>query len=557
MRHHDPPHKRLRQAPHDRDDRMGDSSAAVTLPVEMWAHILDGLDVHCRHILDPVCRPYAASVCRMWAAIVRSPSVHSANVLSWVGPGAARHRPHMAPPWAHGRLVCASSVVNALDAHAGCDRDIDVIVKRTMTLPGVGYDHVVLCLLATGRATLVDRALSGPMWETACEAMAKRIMRSHESCAGSEWWIDEPVWRIAYKPPHEPGSRSDELVGAAMAVAARRGHADLCARLLNRYKSITTCRDRCWKDATALALPDVAVMLFKTAVPNTPVGSSEPGWMGRFGDIGTAVGIEAVCQAARSMAQSDNDNDAIMGDIWLDAIERYIKCVFNLQNSAESDRPGLLAYYDAHKIPYDPAEIMRHAARSGTADTCARLWNAHAAALVAARVTPESIADETTRHATTCARLRDKLVWLRDVFGFVPDASWAHALADSDARGSITTRSLTVAAVWPRCASPLIADALVRLCAREHNRGGGLGTRRRPVRSGFNAAGRLVGRDAARHRRLQGLFCLLLVFPVACRVVVVAGRPLWQGDRVAQRERGRRLGRVGGWRVGATRRARL
>nr|UDO47522.1 hypothetical protein [Pandoravirus massiliensis] len=468
MQQNGPPSKRPRLALRDQSDDASHGRMAAALPVEVWAHILDGLDTNCQHILDPIWRPWAASVCRTWAAIVHSPSNRSTNVLSWVGPGAAWHRPRMALPWIRARLVCASTVVDMLAAHAGCHQDVKEIIGWAMAVPGVDHDHVALCLLATGHPALVERALSMPSWEAACEAMAKRPMWSPDFCAGGKWWIDEPVRRRPYHAPNRPGSRSDGLVGAAMAVAARRGHAQLCARLLGQYKSITSFRDRCWKDAAALASPAMIIMLFEGVIHSAESNHAKSHWTNCWDAITTAAGIEAMIEAVRSMAQASDEVKAETGKVWLNEIEHYLGSKCYLQNSARSDHPGLLAYYDAHGMPYDHRSIMREAAQSGTVDTCVRLWNAHGPALASPCAIFDWIANDAERHSKACSRSRGKFLWLRDTLGFVPDASrigalWGRSGAPESREANIYV--LAAAAVWPQCAQPSIADALVRLCA--------------------------------------------------------------------------------------------
>jgi len=180
------------------------------LPIELWALILDGTDHRGRPFLAPGWRPWVRCVCSTWATIIAHPTQSVIRRLDAMRPDIANaHAPIFAHLWHHGRLVCASSVVDALVLHAEGHKEqfhdkehnidqtptiahkgetpdkassrLEHLLWWAQSVQGSGSDWIVLCMLATGHPPFIERAMGPAAWPLALVALDTRDRTGHAS----------------------------------------------------------------------------------------------------------------------------------------------------------------------------------------------------------------------------------------------------------------------------------------------------------------------------------------------------------------------------------------
>nr|UDO47137.1 hypothetical protein [Pandoravirus massiliensis] len=218
------------------------------LPDEIWDAILSGTGAHSDPILDPRWRPWAALVCRRWHRLVRGAS---ARLAPPNGPALAKSYRHNHEAWTGGRLLCASSVADALvetESRVGadsprCSEVIAEITRISLSARDASPVMVSLALEASGvpaaldyaRTTLDDQCISD-IEDAACDGgdgkgPALRRLSKWIRRRGKGEYLSSPLDHVidGVGSPSDAGAR---VLDALRALAAlRRRHPDA----LDRY----------------------------------------------------------------------------------------------------------------------------------------------------------------------------------------------------------------------------------------------------------------------------------------------------------------------------------
>lgn len=225
------------------------------LPVEVMAHVLNGLDSSGRPLFDPLWRFAARATCRLWRDILAAPEVVEARAIvrAWRhGRVDRRERVHChCAPCTHtdggglkhliatGRLVTATCAV-ALGSRRDRpdDDDDDLFDARTWCASSIPDQDAALCVaMAATTREAVDRVVRdrlAPLF--ACDADGRCLVRAIERdfngyYARARQWLQD----TAACGEEDADAEYDDgrvLIMDLLAVAARQGRVTVLASLV-------------------------------------------------------------------------------------------------------------------------------------------------------------------------------------------------------------------------------------------------------------------------------------------------------------------------------------
>ncbi|AJF98446.1 F-box domain protein [Pandoravirus inopinatum] len=223
------------------------------LPVEVMAHVLNGLDSSGRPLFDPLWRFAARATCRLWRDILAAPEVVEARAIvrAWRhGRVDRRERVHChCAPCTHtdggglkhliatGRLVTATCAV-ALGSRRDRPDDDDLFDARTWCASSIPDQDAALCVaMAATTREAVDRVVRdrlAPLF--ACDADGRCLVRAIERdfngyYARARQWLQD----TAACGEEDADAEYDDgrvLIMDLLAVAARQGRVTVLASLV-------------------------------------------------------------------------------------------------------------------------------------------------------------------------------------------------------------------------------------------------------------------------------------------------------------------------------------
>ena len=311
----------VRQRPCDEAHRREPPDARApwaSLPAELVSVLFNGTDALGRALFDARWRFAARSVCRAWRQAVENPTPSDAARIAacLVDP-----RKHIRDAHAHGRLVCASVLIERLKGDPRLAPDGAVAWAAACVPRGIGCGWVAAALVASGRADAVAHAFSARVTHDAVSSLRawlrNRRNRSVDiaappPCVGAmegpdAWWVPRYWGGPAVRPWDDVrhgvgGCAAAALSAMLLRAAARHGSTRALDMLMAVGEAPCGVCDAAF-DAAAAGHPDFVLRLVTLAgtgggIRGPSIAACHHAWMG------AAAGGRADVMAALSGAEA-------------------------------------------------------------------------------------------------------------------------------------------------------------------------------------------------------------------------------------------------------------